>query len=323
MGSTGSYTLTTNIDATGKTWTPKSFSGTFDGGNRTISNLTVSNGGFFLFLDNATIKNVRFTNLRVTGSSLGVLGGLAASATNTTVQNSAVELNINVSAIAVGGLFGSMEGGHVSRSYVKGAVGGSVDYAGGFVGILTDSSLGGATIEESYGQATVNSVGGRTGGLVGYAYAADIHDVYAVGNVTGRGGVGGIVGALDCTLYSNVWYLYKTIYRGDVVDKDWSANNGWSGAVGTFTNCTGRFEQNFYDRQLDPSANHANHHSIQGFLTEQLRSPTSVIGGVYCAPDIIPERCGENTWSSPPWTAGTSMQHHALLNMPGPNAQPR
>ena len=321
MGSTGSYRLTADINASGKTWTPKSFSGTFDGGNHTISNLTVSNGGFFLFLNSATVKNVRFINLRVTGSSLGTLGGLAASADDSTVENCAVEVNINVSAIAVGGMFGMMTGGRIYRSYVKGSVNGSADYAGGFVGYLSESSLGVATIEESYVQAPVTTVGGTTGGLAGYAYASDIHDAYAVGNVTGRGAVGGIVGALDCTVDSNVYYLYKTIYRGDVVDKNWSANNGWSGAVGTFKDCTGRFEQNFYDRSLDQSAHRANHHSIQGYTTTELRSPTSVIGGVFCAPDIIPERCGDNTWQDPPWNARSNMQHHALRSMPGPNLQ--
>lgn len=112
--------------------------------------------------------------------------------------------------------------------------------------------------------------------------------------------------------------------RGDVVDKDWSSSGGWAGSIGTFTDCTGRFTQNFYDRTLDPSSHFVVYGTaIQGFTTTELKSPTSVIGGVFCAPDIIPARCGDNTWWSPPWTAGTSSQHHALQNMPGPNSQPR
>ena len=131
--------------------------------------------------------------------------------------------------------------------------------------------------------------------------------------------MGGIVGSLGCS--DGLFQMYKTIYRGNVVDLNNSA--GWAGGVGTFSDCIARFEQNFYDRTLDPSANHANHHSIQGYTSTELRSPTSVIGGVYCAPDVVPGRCGDNTWSNPPWTAGSSTQHHALLNMPGPNVQPR
>jgi hypothetical protein len=59
-----------------------------------------------------------------------------------------------------------------------------------------------------------------------------------------------------------------------------------------------------------------------GYTTTELRSPTSVIGGVYCGEDpAIPARCGDRTWYSPPWTAGTSSQHHSLMNLPGPNVQ--
>jgi hypothetical protein len=56
MASTGTYVLTADIDANGKTWTPKAFSGTFDGGNHTIRNLTINSGSFFSTLTNATSK---------------------------------------------------------------------------------------------------------------------------------------------------------------------------------------------------------------------------------------------------------------------------
>ena len=61
MGTTGSYVLTTNLNASGTTWTPKTFSGTFDGANHTISNLTIDvsntfNAGFFTTMLNATVK---------------------------------------------------------------------------------------------------------------------------------------------------------------------------------------------------------------------------------------------------------------------------
>lgn len=327
MGSTGSYTLTADIDATGKTWTPKTFSGTFDGGNRTISNLTISNGSFFSGLTNATIRNVRFTNLTITGGSWGPLGGLAGSASNSTIQNSAVEANINVNAIYVGGLVGSMVGGSIYRSYAKGTISGVISNSGGLVGGATEGTNG-ASIVESYAQVTVNPDGGSAGttvtagGIVGYSYGIDIHDVYAVGNVTGRGAVGGIAGVLDCTPDESIFLLYKTIYRGDVVDKNWSSSGGWAGPVGLWTDCTSRFTQNFYDRTLDPSSNYVVHNdAVSRYTTSELRSPTSVVGGVFC--NGVAPVCGDNTWAAPPWTAGTSSQHHVLQNMPGPNSQPR
>lgn len=328
LPSTGSHTLTANIDAAGQTWTPKAFSGTLDGANRTISNLTINGGSFFSSLTNATIRNVRFTNLTLTGGSTEGTGGLAKIAEDSTIENCAVEANINVSATMVGGLVGTMNGGRIYRSYAKGTISGSTFYAGGLVGIANTSSVGQLEILESYAQMTINPATPTgfpvvAGGVIGYGYAPIVNDVYAVGNVTGRGAVGGIIGELDCTQDVYHFQLYKTIYRGDVIDRNWSSSGGWSGGVGTFNDCTARFAQNFYDRTLDPSTNRAAHSSIRGYTTTELRSPTSVIGGVFCEPDVVPGRCGDNTWQSPPWTAGTNNQHHVLLNMPGPNAQPR
>jgi hypothetical protein len=332
MGTTGTYTLTANINASGRTWTPKTFSGTFDGGNFTISNLTINSGSFFSNLNNATVKNVKFTNVTITGSSYQGLGGIASAATDSRIENSAVELNMNVSAWYVGGLVGMMNGGSIYRSYAKGTLSGTIfDSVGGLVGLTSWSEVGRLSITESYAQVVVNpNTPGtsvvRAGGIIGSGNAPDIHDVYAVGNVTGRGGVGGIIGELRCSEdFGEYFMLYKTIYRGDVVDKNWSASGGWAGPVGTFSDCTARFEQNFYDRTLDASSNYVSYgaSSVQRYTTTELRSPTSVIGGVFCAQDVVPGRCGDNTWSSPPWTAGTSSQHHVLLNMPGPNVQSR
>jgi hypothetical protein len=330
MPTTGSHTLTANIDAAGKTWTPKTFSGTFDGGNKTISNLTINGGSFFSSLTNATIKNVKFVNLRLTGALTSGIGGLATAATNTTIENCAVEATINVSAGSVGGLLGTMTGGKIERSYAKGTISGTMFYVGGLVGTAGKSSSGQATIYRSYGQVTVNPSTNASfpivaGGIVGYGYAPDIHDVYAVGNVTGRGSVGGIAGKLDGEVGgADAFLLYKSIYRGEVIDKDRSsASGGWAGAVGTFCACSVRFDQNFYDRTLDPSSNRADQDAIVGYTTTELRSPTSVTEGVFCAPHPT-GNCGDNPWGvNGEWNAGTSTQHHVLTSMPGPNSQPR
>jgi hypothetical protein len=331
MSSTGSHTLTADIDAAGKTWTPKSFSaGAFDGNNKTIKNLTISGGSFFSSLTDASIKNLKFTNLTITGSTTGEIGGLATTAFNTTIQNCAVEASINVTASAIGGIVGRMRGGSIERSYAKGTISGSTSYAGGLVGIadVITSGIRNVKISQSYAQVTVNPSTSSSnsvvaGGIIGFSSSSYIFDVYAVGNVTGRGSVGGIVGYQSCTV-SDPFQLYKTIYRGDVVDKSWgTGTGGWAGAVGLFSDCTARMEQNFYDRSVDASSNWADHYSVVGYTTNELRSPTTVTGGVYCFQGSVPGHCGDNTWSDPPWTAGTSSQHHALRNMPGPNSQPR
>jgi hypothetical protein len=80
---------------------------------------------------------------------------------------------------------------------------------------------------------------------------------------------------------------------------------------------------NYWDRSIDGSTNWDTTVDGAGYTSTELRSPTSVIGGVFCDDDPAdPARCGDATWASPPWTPGTSTQHHVLMNMPGPNAQP-
>jgi hypothetical protein len=329
MASTGTYVLKANIDAGGRTWTPKTFSGTFDGGNRTIRNLTITGGSFFSSLTNATVKNVKFINLTLNGSKFGEFGGIASNASNSAIENCAVEATINVSAIGVGGLLGSMRGGRIYRSYAKGTIDGNIQYSGGLVGIATKGTAQ-ATITESYAQVVVNPLVSPNasnnvvaGGLVGSADAAIITDVYAVGNVTGRGGVGGIVGKVHCSALGSSHQLFKTIYRGDVRDSNRpSSSGGWAGPVGTVQACSVIVGMNYYDRSLDGSTNWDTTVDATGYTTTELRSPTSVIGGVYCGEDLaIPARCGDRTWYSPPWTAGTSSQHHSLMNLPGPNVQ--
>ena len=85
-------TLDTNIDLTGKDWTPigtdydNSYKGTFDGGGHTIKGLTVTTNdqfvGLFGYLDKAgTVKNVVMEGIQITsnhvlmsGNTGGVVG---------------------------------------------------------------------------------------------------------------------------------------------------------------------------------------------------------------------------------------------------------
>jgi hypothetical protein len=335
MGTTGSYKLTSNIVADGKTWTPKSFSGTFDGGGKTISGLTINvagDAGFFTYLSNATVKNVKFTNLRVTGT--WIVGGLAALAENTTLERIVVEGTItSTNGWAVGGIAGYMQGGTLTRSYAKGRVTGSPYYvAGGLVGGLWMSGESRGEIWESYAQVTVDPSTSDTtrlvtsGGIVGRTFAGHIHDVYYVGNVTGRGAVGGLVGYLDGDDF-NPWMLYKGISRGgDVVDKNKSG--GWEGTVGGLVEKDARFTMLHFDAEADTSSGPGTSYTArvgaqEGNTTTDLKLPTQPAGGVFCQPDVVPGRCGDNTFFDPPWNPGDENQHHTLRSMPGPNIQPR
>ena len=322
----GNYVLTADINANGQSWTPKYFTGTFDGGNRTISNLTINitdgaNGGFFDTIDHAIIKNLRLVNLRVTSNG-ALVGGLAGGNWGSTVDYTAVEGTVTASyTIATGGFFGAMTGGSITRSYAKGTVNGITNYVGGLVGLFSgDRDVG---INQSYAQVTVApdtsnpDIFTFAGGIAGSAYATDIHDVYAVGNVTGRGAAGGLVGYQSCG-DGTYFVLYRGIYRGDCVNRE-APPGGWAGTVGVVDSfeCTSRFDSLFWDRTLDPSSNWivTPDQDQRGYTSSELRAPTTKTGAPFNAADA--------GWISGPWTAGTSLQHHVLTGMPGPNAQPR
>jgi hypothetical protein len=333
MGTTGTYTLTANIDANGKTWTPKDFSGTFDGGGKTISNLTINvqgDAGFFKILTGATVRNVKFINLRVTGTWFA--GGLVAYATDSTLERIVVEGTITTNnGFAVAGIAAYMNGGTLTRSYAKGTVNGSPLYAaGGLVaGLWTGSDGRRGEITESYAQVNVSpSTSDPTrlvyaGGIVGRTFAGRIGDVYHVGNVTGRGGVGGLVGYLDGDS-GNVWLLYNSISRGgDVSDKNKSG--GWEGTVGVVNGPNNRFSLLFFDAESDPTPTGSNTSynapaSQHGHSKNELRLPITPTGGVFC---VGGGDCGDGQFSDSIWNAGNETQHHVLQNMPGPNTQPR
>ena len=147
--------LTADIDLEGEEWTPigymgKTFKGTFDGGNNTISNLkitkelanTAANNGIGLFGrtdDKATIKNLTIENVDITGSLyVGAVVGYGY--TGKAVENVTVKGDITIDAWWYAGVIGGngymnlVNDCHVigdDGSYVKGNEG---SYIGGIWG---------------------------------------------------------------------------------------------------------------------------------------------------------------------------------------------
>jgi len=326
MSPTANLLLTGNIDATNKTWNPNTFSGTFDGGTFTISNLTINvnngfNAGFFTSLLGAIVRRVRFVNLKVTGdSNVFFIGGLAGWANSSVIEDVGVEVNVTgPGATYGGGLVGQMSAGSITRSYTKGSINSVTGYAGGLVGTLEESSGDRGTILQAYSTATVspNTSGSvvYAGGLVGYTFAGAIQEVYATGNVTGRGFAGGLVGFLDCS-GADVFVLNHGIYRGNVTDMNRPPPSGWAGVAGGANDCTSRFDQLWWDQGTDTSTvsyvfppASPSFPVQQGYSDASLKSPTTASGGVY--------HFADNNLQSTIWSAGTSSQHHVLQSMPG------
>lgn len=108
-------TLTADIDLNNEEWTPiATFSGTFDGGNKTIKNLkithpggqtVVNNVGLFGKTNGATIKDLTIENANITGS--GSVAAVVGNAFTGTISNVTVKGNINIAAYQyVGGIVG-------------------------------------------------------------------------------------------------------------------------------------------------------------------------------------------------------------------------
>src|SRR6478609_9276840 len=294
MDMAGNYYLSKDIDGLNGAWSPPGeFMGTLDGRGKTIKNLVITNtnfqaGAFFQTTGSAIIKNIRFTGITVTGNNIaaGVVG-----------------VAIDSSLDQVG---------------FQGTVTGSSE-AGGLVAYSAGAIIG------SYAQATVtgNTTSGTptAGGIVGeITGGGDMHDVYAVGNVKGRGHVGGLIGNATCS-GDDGYFIYNGVYRGgDVVDASRSA---WSGAIGDYADCNngGRLGVFFYDTTSDMSGTHnTSFVGNIGATATQLKTPTTPDGGVYC--QFGGGHCMDNGFANPPWNAGTSSQNHTLRGVLDESSQP-
>src|SRR6478752_2113886 len=257
MDMAGNYYLSSDIDGLNASWSPPAeFTGTLDGRGKTIKNLVINNtnhtaGAFFQTTGSAIIKNLRFTGITVTGNNIAA--GVVGVASDSSLDQVGFQGTVTGS-IEAGGLVGRLFGGSITRSYMKGSVSGATGTIGGLVAYSTGAITG------SYAQATVtgNTSSGSpsAGGIVGeISGGGDMHDVYAVGNVKGRGHVGGLIGLASCG-GDDGYFIYNGVYRGgDLTDAN---RNGWSGAIGDFQNCanSGRIGVFFYDTTSDTSGTH-------------------------------------------------------------------
>ena len=193
-------TLTDNIDLTGKEWTPigdydNRYTGTFDGGNHTITGLTINQYGSYVgmidFLDsggtvqNLTLENVNITGGNIVGSVVGdnhgtvtactasgnvsgtySIGGVAGE--NNGTMTACYHASGNVSGTSgIGGVVGTNKSGTLTACYATGNVtgnGSGTIYVGG----VTGTNKSGTLTACYHANGTVSGPAGTTGGVVGY-----------------------------------------------------------------------------------------------------------------------------------------------------------
>ena len=213
-------TLDTDIDLTGKDWTPigtdydNSYKGTFDGGGHTITGLTFTTNdeyaGLFGWLNRAgTVKNVVMEGVQITSNQIygGSIGGVVGYSWGT-IENCSVSGSVS-GTNCVGGVVGSQKAGSIigcsSSAIVKGT-----RYVGGVAGekwgtMTACYATGNVTLE-------INSPQDLSGGgVVGLNGGSTVLACYATGNVNSKGSntgnvhIGGFLGDNYTTVTACYW----------------------------------------------------------------------------------------------------------------------
>lgn len=196
--------------------TYKYFKGTYDGNNKTISNLTVNAPnsnyqGLFGYTSKAVIKNVTLANCNITGKQY--TGGIVGYAsTSTAIENCHVRGNISATesdASGHGGIAGSATSISITNCTVTGTISTSVsnDNYGGIVGAANYDVV----ITSCENAANISGDGQNHGGIVGRDYNRSNKFKYCLntGVVNGNQYVGAIAGEryspsnFDHCYYSN------------------------------------------------------------------------------------------------------------------------
>ena len=214
-------TLDTDIDLTGKDWTPigtdydNSYKGTFDGGGHTITGLTVTTNdqfvGLFGYLNRAgMVKNVVMEGIQITSNHMfGCTGGVVGYSWGT-IENCSVSGSIS-GTVSVGGVVGVQRDRPITGCSSSATVKGMVQ-----VGGVAGQTIFGATLTACYATGNVIIEIDRTenisgGGLVGFNDGVSLLSCYATGNVTSTGSstgyvhIGGFLGDNYTTVTACYW----------------------------------------------------------------------------------------------------------------------
>lgn len=181
------------------------YRGTFDGNNKTITNLYINesqdNMGFFGSTDQSTIKNLTFVNANVvnTSFSTGILVGNAGY--GSTLQNIKISNTCQIKGgHYTGGIAGNLDGN--AYNCVNCATVQGIGIVGGLFGnyVRTDNSI---TACANYGNVTASN--GTAGGLVGSFQSGTIQDCANYGDVKGAIQVAGMAGDVEEGKIQNVF----------------------------------------------------------------------------------------------------------------------
>ena len=218
-------TLTADITLTGE-WTPigtdyrNSYTGTFDGGNHTISGLTVKgsdeNAGLFGYIgkDGGTVKNVVLKDVQITSNNQYANVGGVVGYSYGNIENCSVSGSVSSNSTA-GGVVGAQLSGSITGCNTSATVKG-VTYAGGIAGYTN----GGGSLTGCYATGSISVENNTTnaawaGGVVGSNGSSTLTACYATGSVTSSGSgtiyAGGVTGTNDFGTLTACYHANGTI----------------------------------------------------------------------------------------------------------------
>ena len=183
--------------------TTNKYMGTFDGNNKTITNLYINANqkysGLFGYTYISTIKNLTFVNANVTNTNsfTGILVGYGYGGT---YQNIMTSISCEVyGGDGTGGIAGKLAG-NAYNCVNYATVQGKEQVGGLFSSYDSSKSI---TACANYGKVTASSL--WVGGLVGYFKSGTIQDCANYGDVKGANCVAGMVGFVDQGKIQNVF----------------------------------------------------------------------------------------------------------------------
>ena len=183
--------------------TTNKYMGTFDGNNKTITNLYINANqeysGLFGHTFISTIKNLTFVNANVTNTNsfTGILVGYGYGGT---YQNIMTSISCEVyGGDGTGGIAGKLAG-NAYNCVNYATVQGKEQVGGLFSSYDSSKSI---TACANYGKVTASSL--WVGGLVGYFKSGTIQDCANYGDVKGANCVAGMVGFVDQGKIQNVF----------------------------------------------------------------------------------------------------------------------
>ena len=183
--------------------TTNKYMGTFDGNNKTITNLYINANqeysGLFGYTFISTIKNLTFVNANVTNTNsfTGILVGYGYGGTYQNIMTS-TSCEVNGGDVT-GGIAGKLAG-NAYNCVNYATVQGKEQVGGLFSSYDSSTSI---TACANYGKVTASSQ--WVGGLVGYFNSGTIQDCANYGDVKGANRVGGMAGFVSSGKIQNVF----------------------------------------------------------------------------------------------------------------------